>query len=86
MPPLRVAGMVSGCEHGLHAVIEISRDDRLVEPLVKLSQPVELAVVDRILQNLVDPRPRERAASRSVCQACSRRLLGVLHGRLGTAL
>jgi hypothetical protein len=76
MPPLRVAGMVSGCEHGLHAVVEISRDDRLVNPLVKLSQPVELAVVDRILQYLVDPRPRKRAASGSVRQACSHRLLG----------
>ena len=51
----------------------------LWSPLVKLSQPVELAVVDRILQNLVDPRPRERAASGSVRQACS-------HGHLGENL
>ncbi|MEP7308572.1 MAG: TIR domain-containing protein [Acidobacteriota bacterium] len=37
---------------------------------------VELAVVDRILQDLVDPRPRKRAASGSVRQACSHGLLG----------
>ena len=76
MPPLRVAGMVGGCEHGLHAVVEVLRDSGLVQSLVKLSQPVELAVVDRILQYLMDPRSCERAAAGSVRQAGSRRLLG----------
>ena len=51
---LRVARMVGRCEDLLHAVEEVARDDRLVEPLVQLSEPVELAVVDRVLQDLVD--------------------------------
>ena len=67
--------MVGRCEHGLHAVVEDSRDKGLVQSLVKLSQPVELAVVDRILQYLMDSRPRKRAAAGPVRQAGSRRLL-----------
>jgi hypothetical protein len=44
-----------GCrKHVLDAGEKIARDDRLVQALVQLSQPVELAVVDRILKELVD--------------------------------
>jgi hypothetical protein len=68
--------MVGCSEDLLNAVVEVSWDERLMEPLVKLSQPLELPVVDRILQQLTNPGPRERTADGTVRQPSRRGLLG----------
>ena len=64
--PLRVARMVGSRKDLLHAVKEVARDNRLVKPLVQLSEPVELAVVDRVLKQLMGLRLHQRATTRPV--------------------
>lgn len=68
VPPLRVARAVRRGKDLLHAVEEPARDDRRVQALVQLPEPVELAVVDRVVQQLVDLRLDERRAARAVRQ------------------
>jgi len=62
----RVARMVGCGKHILHSGEEIARDDRLVNAVMQLPQPVGLAVVDRILEHLMDLGFHQRGTAGSV--------------------
>ena len=62
---LRVARMVGGGKDVLHSGEEIARDERLVKSLMELSQPIELAVIDRVLEELMDLGFDQRSAAAS---------------------
>ncbi|HEY7290198.1 MAG TPA: hypothetical protein VH583_10215 [Vicinamibacterales bacterium] len=75
MLTFRVARMVGCGEHILHSGKEVTRNDWLVKALMQLSQPVELAVVDRVLEELMNLGFDQRRPARPVRQPDRRRLL-----------
>ncbi|MEQ1909547.1 MAG: hypothetical protein ABMA15_12030 [Vicinamibacterales bacterium] len=70
VPALRVARTVGGCEDVLHPVEQGARDDRFVQARMQLAEPVKLTVIDRVLEQLVNPGLHERAAAGAIGQAC----------------